>query len=297
VTVNRTATVPKRVDVVGVPMDLGASRRGVDMGPYAVRYAQLHAKLERLGIESIVDHGNLAVPIRESAAFDDAKAKYLAVIDDVCERLAGVVEKAVREGGLPLVLGGDHSIAMGTLSGLGRARGGVPGLVWIDAHADINSPQSSATGKVHGMPLWFALQKGYALADRTVQIGLRDVDPGEKRMLRELGVKAFTMTDIDKLGMMRVMEEARERAGGDGRPIHVSFDMDGIDPSEAPGTGTPVRGGLSFREAHLIMEMLHESGRLGSIEMVEINPILDRRNQTAILAVDLICSALGKSIL
>jgi len=144
VTVNRTATVPKRVDVVGVPMDLGASRRGVDMGPYAVRYAQLHAKLERLGIESIVDHGNLAVPIRESAAFDDAKAKYLAVIDDVCERLAGVVEKAVREGGLPLVLGGDHSIAMGTLSGLGRARGGVPGLVWIDAHADINSPQSSA---------------------------------------------------------------------------------------------------------------------------------------------------------
>lgn len=294
---NQTSAVPKRVDIVGVPMDLGASRRGVDMGPYAVRYAQLHAKLERLGIESVVDHGNLHVPIREAAAFDDAKAKYLAVIDEVCERLAEVVENAVREGGMPLVLGGDHSIAMGTLAGLGRARGVPPGLVWIDAHADINSPQSSASGNVHGMPLWFALQKGYAQADRTVQIGLRDVDPGEKRMLRELGVKAFTMSDIDKHGMMRVMEEARAVAGRDGRPIHVSFDMDGIDPSEAPGTGTPVRGGLSFREAHLIMEMLHESGRLGSIEMVEINPILDRRNQTAILAVDLVCSAMGKSIL
>ena len=291
------SAVPQRVDVVGVPMDLGASRRGVDMGPYAVRYAQLHAKLERLGIASVVDHGNLAVPIRESAAFDDAKAKYLGVIDDVCARLSDVVEGSVREGGLPLVLGGDHSIAMGTLAGLGRAHGAAPGLVWIDAHADINSPQSSATGNVHGMPLWFALQKGYAQADRTVQIGLRDVDPGEKRMLRELGVKAFTMSDIDKLGMVHVMEQARALAGRDGRPIHVSFDMDGIDPSEAPGTGTPVRGGLSFREAHLIMEMLHESGRLGSIEMVEINPILDRRNQTAILAVDLICSALGKSIL
>jgi arginase len=172
-----------------------------------------------------------------------------------------------------------------------------PGLVWIDAHADINSPQSSATGNVHGMPLWFALEKGYAQAERTVQIGLRDVDPGEKRMLRELGVKAFTMSDIDKHGMMRVMEETRALVGAGGRSIHVSFDMDGIDPSEAPGTGTPVRGGLSFREAHLIMEMLHESGQLGSIEMVEINPILDQRNQTAILAVDLICSALGKSIL
>lgn len=294
---HQTSTVPKRVDVVGVPMDLGASRRGVDMGPYAVRYAQLHAKLERLGIESIIDHGNLHVPIRESAAFDDAKAKYLGVIDDVCGRLSEIVEGAVREGGLPLVLGGDHSIAMGTLAGLKRARGESPGLVWIDAHADINSPSSSATGNVHGMPLWFALQKGYAQADRTVQIGLRDVDPGEKRMLRELGVRAFTMSDVDKHGMMHVMEEARALAGRDGRRIHVSFDMDGIDPSEAPGTGTPVRGGLSFREAHLIMEMLHESGQLGSIEMVEINPILDRRNQTAILAVDLICSALGKSIL
>jgi arginase len=292
-----TVTATRRVDVVGVPMDLGASRRGVDMGPSAVRYARLHDKLRRLGVASIVDHGNLQVPIRESAAVDDNSAKYFSVIEEVCARLAGVVEAAVREGGLPIVLGGDHSIAMGTLLGLMRARGEPAGLVWIDAHADINSPQSSSSGNVHGMPLWFALHNGVAVSERTVQIGLRDVDPGEKQMLRELGVKAYSMTDVDKLGMMRVMEEALSIAGAGGRPMHVSFDMDGIDPSEAPGTGTPVKGGLSYREAHLIMEMLYESGQLGSIEMVEINPILDDRNQTASLAVGLICSGLGKSIL
>lgn len=292
----QTLTTPRRVDIVGVPMDLGASRRGVDMGPSAVRYARLHEKLERLGIEMIVDHGNLTVPIREAASLDDAAAKYIGVIQNVCEQLAGIVEHAVRGGGMPVVLGGDHSIAMGTLAGLTRAYQGSPGVVWIDAHADINSPGSSTTGNVHGMPLWFALKSGYASPDRTVQIGLRDVDPGEKRMLRELGVKAFTMSDVDKLGMTRVMEEAIGIAGGD-TPIHLSFDMDGIDPSEAPGTGTPVKGGLSYREAHLVMEMLHDSGRLGSIEMVEINPILDQRNQTAVLAVGLICSGLGKSIL
>ncbi len=208
-----------------------------------------------------------------------------------------MIEGAVREGGFPIVLGGDHSIAMGTLAGLTRARGEAPGLVWIDAHADINSPESSHSGNVHGMPLWFALKNGFAVADRTVQIGLRDVDETEKRMLRESGVKAFSMTDVDKLGMVHVMERARAIAGANGRSIHVSFDMDGIDPSEAPGTGTPVKGGLSYREAHLVMEMLADSGQLGSIEMVEINPILDNKNQTATLAVGLICSGLGKSIL
>jgi len=295
--VSQTLVAIDRVDVVGVPMDLGASRRGVDMGPYAVRYAKLHDKLRALGVATIVDHGNLEVPIRESAALDDSSAKYFNVIREVCDRLSAVVERAVRDGGMPIVLGGDHSIAMGTLAGLTRARGEAPGLVWIDAHADINSPQSSSSGNVHGMPLWFALETGAAVAGRTVQIGLRDVDAGERRMLRELGVTAFTMTDVDKLGMMRVMEQTLAIAGADGRPIHLSFDMDGIDPSEAPGTGTPVKGGLSYREAHLVMEMLHDSGGLGSIEMVEINPILDNRNQTAALAVGLICSGLGKSIL
>jgi arginase len=287
----------RRVDIVGVPMDLGASRRGVDMGPSAVRYAKLHQSLRKLGIETIVDRGNLPVPIRESADADDASAKFLTVINGVCNDLALIVDDAVRAGGLPIVLGGDHSIAVGTLDGLTRARGESPGLVWIDAHADINSPGSSPTGNVHGMPLYFALSKGFAIADRTVQIGLRDVDVSEKEMLRQFNVQTFTMSDVDKRGMVHVMEEALAIAGGRGRPIHVSFDMDAIDPSEAPGTGTPVKGGLSYREAHLVMEMLHESGQLGSIEIVEINPILDHRNQTAALAVGLICSALGKSIL
>lgn len=278
-------------------MDLGASRRGVDMGPSAVRYAKLHEKLRRLGIETIVDRGDLTVPIRESANSEDASAKFFTVISSVCGDLALLVEQAVSGGGMPIVLGGDHSIAMGTLTGLTRAYGSPPGLIWVDAHADINSPASSATGNVHGMPLYFALTNGFALPERTVQIGLRDVDADEKRILRQFGVKTFTMTDVDKRGMMHVMDDARAIAGADAQPIHVSFDMDALDPSEAPGTGTPVKGGLSYREAHLVMEMLADSGQLGSIEMVEINPIFDTRNQTASLAVDLICSALGKSIL
>jgi arginase len=287
----------QRVDVVGVPMDLGASRRGVDMGPSAIRYAKLDEKLRRLRIPTIIDHGNLSVPIAESAEAQDASAKFFDVIARVCGELAAVVEDAIRNGGLPIVLGGDHSIAMGTLEGLTRGYDGPPGLIWVDAHADINSPDSSASGNVHGMPLYFALRNGFAEASRCVQLGLRDVDPDEKRLLRDFGVRAFTMSDVDKVGMVHVMEQALSIAASGTQPIHVSFDMDAIDPSEAPGTGTPVKGGLSYREAHLIMEMLYESGRLGSIEMVEINPIFDDRNQTASLAVGLICSALGKSIL
>lgn len=287
----------KRVDIIGVPMDLGASRRGVDMGPSAVRYAQLHEQLRVLGIERIEDHGNLNVPIREAVDERDKHAKYLDVIERVCNELAAVVENAVRGGGFPIVLGGDHSIAVGTLDGLKRARGAAAGLVWIDAHGDINSPQSSPSGNVHGMPLWFALERGFADPARTVQIGLRDLEPHEKENLRASGVKAFTMSDVDRMTMNRVMEEAISIAGSGETPIHVSFDLDAIDPREAPGTGTPVKGGLSFREAHLAMELLSESGKLGSIEMVEINPILDTRNQTAALAVGLISSGLGKAIL
>ncbi len=286
-----------RVDIIGVPMDLGASRRGVDMGPSAIRYARLHERLHELGIPEVLDHGNLPVPIRESAAINSASAKFLDVIESVNAELSRLIEESVRSGGLPIVLGGDHSIAMGTLAGLTRARSKPPGLVWIDAHSDINNPESSPTGNVHGMPLWFALKNGFATSQTTVQIGLRDVDEVEKRLLRDSGVRAFSMSDVDRLGMTTVMQQALEIVGAGGRPIHVSFDMDAIDPSEAPGTGTPVKGGLSFREAHLAMEMLYESGQLQSIEMVEINPILDNRNQTAALAVGLICSALGKSIL
>ncbi len=286
-----------RVDVIGVPMDLGASRRGVDMGPSAVRYARLHERLLALGVHDVNDHGNVYVPVREAVHNADRQAHYHDVIDEVCGRLAGVVERVARDGGMPVVLGGDHSIAMGTLAGLRRAFGRPPGLLWIDAHADINSPDTSRTGNVHGMPLWFALERGDAIAEQSVLIGLRDVDEAEKRTLRDRGVRAFSMTEIDRFGMARVMEEALRIAGGEQRRLHVTFDLDAIDPSEAPGTGTPVKGGLSYREAHLLMEMVAETGQLCSMEMVEINPILDRSNQTALLVVGLICSALGKSIL
>ncbi|MGB8266975.1 MAG: arginase [Candidatus Velthaea sp.] len=289
-------TTVERVDVIGVPMDLGADRRGVDMGPSAIRYARLKESLEHLGI-SVTDYGNLFVPVPESASIEDASAKYLPIIAEVCRNLARVVEESVRGGRFPLVLGGDHSIAMGTLEGVGRARGRHPGVIWVDAHGDINAPRTSPSGNVHGMPVHFALEQKHLHPDRLVFIGLRDVDADEKAVIRELGVRAFTMSDIDRLGMSRVIEEALAIVAGGPDSLHVSFDMDGIDPSEAPGVGTPVRGGISYREAHTLMEAVAASGTLGSLEITEINPILDRENQTAILAVELILSALGKTTL
>jgi arginase len=290
-------TPPERVEVIGVPMDLGADRRGVDMGPSAIRYARLRENLAALGVAQYIDHGNIPVPVAESHVAESAKnAKYLPVILAVCRELGHLVEEIVRRGAFPLVLGGDHSIAIGTLSGVRRARGKEPGLIWIDAHGDINTPLTSPSGNVHGMPVSIALEERSIVPERTVLLGLRDVDPGERTRIRELGVRAFSMSDVDRLGMERVMEEALAIAG-DGGPLHVSFDMDGIDPAEAPGVGTPVRGGLSYREAHLAMEMVAASGKLGSFEVTEINPIFDERNTTAELAVELICSALGKTIL
>ena len=284
------------VDVVGVPMDLGADRRGVDMGPSAIRYARLKESLERLGL-NVRDHGNLVVPQPESASSEMQNAKYLPIIQNVCNELAGIVETIVRGGRFPLVLGGDHSIAIGTLAGVARARGSAPGVIWVDAHGDINTPLSSPSGNVHGMPVHFALEARNVDSERMVFIGLRDVDAGEKRIINELGVKAFTMSDIDRLGMSRVIDEALKIATNGADSLHVSFDMDGIDPSEAPGVGTAVRGGISYREAHFLMEAVALSGSLGSLEITEINPILDRENQTAILAVELILSALGKTTL
>jgi arginase len=290
--------VPARVDVIGVPMDLGADRRGVDMGPSAIRYARLHERLTDLGIPEIVDRGNLVVPVPESQAAQAVKnAKYLPIILAVCEELASHVEGAVRAGGFPVVLGGDHSIAIGTLAGLHRARGVQPGLIWIDAHGDINTPLTSPSGNVHGMPVSIALDDHHIDVRRTVLVGLRDVDAGERARIRELGVRAFSMTDIDRLGMERVMDEAMAIVGAGGRSVHVSFDMDGIDPREAPGTGTAVPGGLTYREAHLAMEMIADAGLIGSLDVTETNPILDEHNRTAELAVQLILSALGKSIL
>ncbi len=286
----------ERIDVVGVPMDLGADRRGVDMGPSAIRYARLKESLEKLGI-AVTDHGNLSVPVPESATIAEANAKYFPIIKAVCDELAELVHGVVRGGGFPLVLGGDHSIAMGTISGVARARGKAPGVIWVDAHGDINTPLTSPTGNVHGMPVHFALQEHAVDPQRMAFIGLRDVDDGEKALIRELGVKAFTMADVDRIGMSRVVEEALLIVADGEQSVHVSFDMDGVDPQEAPGVGTPVRGGITYREAHLLMEGVAESGTLGSLEITEINPILDRENQTAILAVELILSALGKTTL
>jgi len=285
-----------RVDVIGVPMDLGADRRGVDMGPSAIRYARLKESLERLGL-TVTDHGNLRVPVPESATVAEQNAKYFPIIKAVCDELASLVEDVVNQGAFPLVLGGDHSIAMGTIAGIARARGRAPGVVWVDAHGDINTPLTSPTGNVHGMPVHFALEQHAVDPSRMVFIGLRDVDDGEKRTIRDLGVKAFTMADVDRLGMNRVVEEALTIVADGENSVHVSFDMDGVDPAEAPGVGTPVRGGITYREAHLLMEGIAASGTLGSLEITEINPILDRENRTAILAVELILSALGKTTL
>jgi arginase len=277
-------------------MDLGADRRGVDMGPSAIRYAGLHAALERLGVVA-VDRGNIPVRVAESASIEEASAKYLPIIAEACADLADAVADVIATGGFPLVLGGDHSIAIGTLAGVARTRGRAPGVIWVDAHGDINTPLTSPSGNVHGMPVHFALEAHDVAPERMVFIGLRDVDAGEKRAIRELGVRAFTMSDIDRIGMARVIDEALAIACDGAASLHVSFDMDGIDPTEAPGVGTPVRGGISYREAHFLMEAVASSGALGSLEITEINPILDRQNQTAILAVELILSALGKTTL
>ena len=288
--------IPARVDVIGVPMDLGADRRGVDMGPSAIRYAGLNAEIAALGIATR-DRGNVPVRVAEEASPEEASAKYYPIIAEACAALAALVEDAVRHDAVPLVLGGDHSIAMGTLAGVARSRGRAPGVIWVDAHADINTPITSPSGNVHGMPVHFALEAANVSPERMVFIGLRDVDEGEKRTIRELGVKAFTMSDIDRIGMARVIAEALAIACDGPSSLHMSFDMDGIDPSEAPGVGTPVRGGISYREAHLLMEAVAASGALGSLEITEINPILDNQNQTAILAVELVLSALGKTTL
>jgi len=289
------ADAQRRVDVLGVPMDLGADRRGVDMGPSAIRYARLHERLRAQGVTEIVDRGNLVVPDRDLAKIEQGDPKYIGLIQSVCNVLADSVERSVKDGAFPLVLGGDHSIAIGTLAGLRRARGEAPGLIWFDAHADINSPKTSPSGNVHGMPVYYAVESGDMNPKRSVLIGLRDVDRGEKETIRELGISAFTMTDVDRLGMEAVIGRALEITGAG--PVHVSFDMDAIDPSEAPGVGTPVKGGITYREAHLALEEIAASGRIGSLEITEINPILDSENRTAILAVELILSALGKTIL
>lgn len=292
----------KSVSIIGAPLDFGAGRRGVDMGPSAIRVASLQAKLEQLGFD-VEDRGNVPAPEPETVPIGDVKTKYLAAIAKTCAGLAREVTKVVAAGRFPIVLGGDHSIAAGTISGIAKKKN--IGVIWIDAHGDINTPETSPSGNVHGMPLAAllghepaALLSGPKRNPANVAlVGLRDLDPGEREHIRAWGVHAFTMRDIDERGMRNVMEEALRVAARGTDGIHLSFDMDAIDPAVAPGVGTPVDGGLSFREAHLIMEMVHDSSVLMSMEFVEVNPVLDERNRTALLAVELILSGMGKKIL
>lgn len=288
--------------IIGAALDLGAGRRGVDMGPSAIRYAGLEERLAALGMDC-VDRGNVATAVAEATAAEDPCARFLPEILATCERIAAIVGEALDDDRIPIVLGGDHSIALGTLAGLASRRG--PGAVlWFDAHCDLNTPETTPSGNVHGMPLAAALGRGGPSFDsasltlpavqtsRVDVIGARVTDPGERALIRELGLQVHTMSKVDRRGIESVVSEALERAAG--APfVHVSLDMDGLDPEDAPGVGTPVRGGLTYREAHLAMELVADSGLLTSLEIVEVNPILDRQNSTAALAVELAASAFG----
>jgi arginase len=297
---------PPPVAVIGAGLDLGAGRRGVDMGPSAIRYAGLDDRIAELG-RHCEDLGDVETAVAEATSVGDERLRYLREIKETCERIAGLVARAAEDGYVPLVLGGDHSVALGTLGGLARAHA-PGGVLWLDAHGDLNRPETSPSGNVHGMPLAAALglagpqfeSEAYPLPavepGRVALVGVRSLDQGERELLAELDARVFTMSDLDRTGVERAMREALEHVAGDGF-VHVSLDMDVVDPDVAPGVGTPVRGGLSYREAHLVMELIAESGIAGSLEVVEVNPILDRENQTAKLAVELVASALGARIL
>jgi arginase len=299
------------IAIIGAPMDLGAGRRGVDMGPSALRLAGLNDKLASLGYE-VEDAGNVLVDQPETSPVGPAEARYLPQIAHTCERLAEKVEKAAAAGRVPFVLGGDHSAAVGTVSGMSRHFRKAQlrtGLIWIDAHADMNTPVTSPSGNVHGMPLACLIGLGprelthlggYAPAvepGSVALIGLRSVDDVERFNVRGAGVHPFTMRDIDERGMVAIIREAVEIVSAGTAGFHLSLDMDAIDPGEAPGVGTPVRGGITYREAHLAMELICDSAGMTSMEIVEVNPVLDEANRTALLAVELAMSALGKRIL
>ena len=306
-----SSVTPKQIRVIGVPLDLGQSRRGVDMGPSAVRVAGLEARLEAIG-HVVEDGGNVAVAMPEQKKEGAAHAKYLKEITATCTKSADLVLKTLEAGKVPLVLGGDHSVAAGTVAGVAefyRRQNQKIGLIWIDAHSDMNTPASSPSGNVHGMPLAAIMGLGPAELgnifnfspkvhpENCVLVGIRDVDAIEKENIRKAGVEVFTMRDIDERGMRSVMEEALRMAGRGTAGYHVSLDMDWIDPEDAPGVGTPVWGGATYREAHLAMEIISDHGRLLSLEIVEVNPVIDEHNQTADLAVELSLSAFGKKIL
>ena len=294
-----------------MPMDLGQSRRGVDMGPSALRVAGLQARLKQLG-HQVEDIGNIPVKQPEEMPVGEKRAKYMAEIAETCKDLAEIVQKCLEEDFVPLVLGGDHSIAAGAVSGVAsyfRKEKKQIGYIWLDAHGDMNTPESSPSGNVHGMPL--AAVMGYGAPElvdllgfkpkvepqNIVLVGVRDLDLQERRLVKKSGVRVFTMRDIDERGMREVMADALKYATDDTDGISVSLDMDFVDPSDAPGVGTPVRGGVTYREAHLAMEMIADSDAMASMEVVEINPVIDEHNRTALLGVELILSGLGQKIL
>jgi len=300
----------KKARIIGVPMDLGAGRRGVDMGPSVIRIAGLNQAVARLGYE-VSDAGNVHVHPPEAIGKTNHKARFLPEITAAAVELERMVEDALNEGALPVILGGDHSIAIGSAAGVAafhRSRGEKIGIIWLDAHTDINTPDTTPSGNIHGMPLAALLGRGAreltevggfspkVLPQHTVIIGARSVDPGEREMIKSLGVRVFTMSELDERGMADAIEEAIEIASRNTAGFHVTMDMDFLDPFYAPGVGTPERGGATYREAHLAMEKIADSGRVLSVEVTEVNPLLDTANQTAQLAVELILSALGKKI-
>jgi arginase len=303
--------MPHPIRILGVPMDLGASRRGVDMGPSAMRIAGLQTRIQQLGYP-VEDLGNVAVKQPEETHFGDKHAKYLKEIAETCHGLAAIVEQAASDGCIPLVLGGDHSLAVGSVGGVAawhHKQGRRIGLLWLDAHGDMNTPESTPSGNIHGMPLAALVGAGApeltTLAGfspiveprQVALVGVRDLDAKEQRLMKKTGVHAFTMRDIDERGMRDVMAEALRFVTDETAGVAVSLDMDFVDPGEAPGVGTPVRGGATYREAHLAMEMIADTRAMLSLEIVEINPVIDMHNTTGNLGVELVLSGLGKRIL
>jgi arginase len=303
--------MPRPVHVIGVSLDLGGNRRGVDMGPSAFRIAGLGERLTALGIP-VVDAGDLVAPIPETKAEGDPAKKYVREIARVCERLYKTSLGVLEKGGFPVVLGGDHSLAAGSVAATAdylRREEKTLGLLWVDAHGDMNTPQTSQSGNVHGMPLAAILGSepselarigGFfpkVAPQRTVLIGIRNLDDREKERIRESGVHVFTMKDIDRSGIASIVEQAIGITTRDTGGLHVSFDLDVCDPTIAPGVGTPVKGGLDYREAHMVMELVADSGMLRALDLVEVNPVLDDRNMTAILGAELASSALGQKII
>ena len=301
----------KTVRLVGVPMDLGAGRRGVDMGPSAIRIAGVSQGLRQLGFR-VEDDGDVGVPAPETRNPGSNNARYLEPIYHVCNRLRLRVRRCLEQGEIPIVLGGDHSIAIGTVAGIAefhRERDERIGLIWVDAHADMNTPESSPSGNIHGMPLATLLGMGHpllvemggfapkVLPKNVCLIGIRDIDEVERNIVKKSGIHAYTMRDVDERGIRAILQESIGFASDGTAGFHVSFDLDGMDPRDVPGTGTPVKGGISWREANLLMELVSDSGKMTSLEITELNPILDVKNQSGEVAVDVILSAFGKRIL